>query len=191
LRPSSATTAPGRAGAPDDHRATAAARAEANPETARSRAASAAYRACGTQVWLGRPLLPSSRQEQLRAGAGQASAATDPPPTKGEPSGSAAAGLRTSGLDLLLSKAAARDWDLCRRSRSTGRRRRCRRRSGTCVCRSCVPARCPGAAASRRGGSAARASRRWVASCVLGMERGDQVRDLLRVGRQREMAGVE
>ena len=43
----------------------------------------------------------------------------------------------------------------------------------------------------RSGRSAARASRRWVASRVLGMERGDQVRDLLRMGRQREVAGVE
>ena len=44
----------------------------------------------------------------------------------------------------------------------------------------------------RRGeGSAARAGRRRVAGRVLGMERGDQVRDLLRMGREREVAGVE
>lgn len=43
----------------------------------------------------------------------------------------------------------------------------------------------------RSGGSAARSSRRGVSSRVLGMERGDQVCDLLCVGRQREVAGFE
>jgi hypothetical protein len=150
LRPSSATTAPGRAGLPTINgqpqppapkpipKQPAPARLQLRTVPAERRSGSAD---CCSPVLARSSYAPEPARHPPRQ---------TPPSTKGEPSGSAAAGLRTSsGLDLLLSKAAARDWDLCRRSRSTGRRRRCRRRSGTCVCRSCVPARCPGAAACR------------------------------------------
>jgi hypothetical protein len=65
--------------------------------------------------------------------------------------------------------------------RQLGRRsRRCSSRAGRARVR------------YRRGaGSAARASRRWDAGHVFRMECGDQVRDLLRMGREREVAGVE
>src|SRR4051812_13497466 len=43
----------------------------------------------------------------------------------------------------------------------------------------------------RGEGSAARPGRRRVAGRVLGVERGDQVRDFLRMGREREVAGVK